>query len=152
MKLLDFLKSEGINYTISTHEPTYTAQQMAQAEHTPGSQVAKPVLVKVDGRYCLCVLAACCRIDFELLKHQTRAEQVLLANEAEMERIFIDCDIGAEPPIGKLYGMETIMDAQLAEDEQIKFQAGTHEQAVEISTDDFIKLTTPAVFEFAGHI
>jgi Ala-tRNA(Pro) deacylase len=152
MKLMEYLDSKGVSYETTQHRPTFTAQQMAAEEHVPGMNVAKPVVVKADKTYYLCVLPACCKIDMDQLKIQLGAKQLALADEEELSRLFEDCALGAEPPFGDLYGLETIMDAALESDPFIVFQAGSHELAVRMDLADYKKLAQPKVFKFSYHM
>lgn len=151
MRVIEFLDKEAVRYKQSEHPPTFTAQEMAAVEHEPGRFVAKPVIVKVDGKYLMCVLSACCKIDLGRLKDQLGAGSVELADETEIGRIFDDCELGAEPPFGNLYNLSTVMDKALEEDDHIKFQAGTHDKAISMSIDDYLILVQPKVLEFSYH-
>ncbi len=151
MKVVEFLDSKGVHYEMSQHRPTFTAQQMAAEEHVPGMAVAKPVVVKADTTYYLCVLPACCKIDFDALKRALKADAVVLADEDELAKLFDDCTLGSEPPFGHLYGLETLMDAALDEDTFIVFQAGTHELAIRMDLDDYKKLAQPRVLRYSYH-
>ena len=152
MKVLDFLNQNATRYEIRKHRPTFTAQQMAQEEHIHGMNVAKPVVVKADGIYYMCVIPACCKIDFDTLKSVLDAETIGLADESEMEKIFPDCQVGAEPPFGSLYCMPTILDDRLEDDEYIVFQDGSHDEAVKMDLADYIRIESPRVFSFSYHI
>ncbi|MEN8128216.1 MAG: YbaK/EbsC family protein [Planctomycetota bacterium] len=152
MKVIEFLDSKGVHYEMSQHRPTFTAQQMAAEEHVPGMNVAKPVVVKADETYYLCVLPACCKIDMDTLKSELGVGHVQLADEEEMTRLFGDCALGAEPPFGDLYGLETVMDATLEDDSFIIFQAETHELAIRMDLNDYKKLAVPRVFRFSYHM
>jgi Ala-tRNA(Pro) deacylase len=149
MKVVEFLETNSAKYEVTQHQPTYSAQQMAAAEHVPGREVAKPVLVKADGQYYMCVLPACCKVDLDALKQDLHVDQVVLAGEDEMSKLFADCELGAEPPFGNLYGLETLMDESLEADEHIVFQAGTHEQAIRIAMADYKELVSPLVLSFS---
>ena len=115
MKLMDFLDKISADYEVSEHRPTFTAQQMAAEEHTPGLKVAKPVIIKADGEFYMCVLPACYKIDFDTLKRLIGAREIELADESDLARLFEDCSLGAEPPFGVLYGLLTFMDKSLEE-------------------------------------
>jgi Ala-tRNA(Pro) deacylase len=149
MKVVEFLETNSAKYEVTRHQPTYSAQQMAAAEHVSVKEVAKPVLIKADGKYYMCVLPACCKVDLDALKQELRADQVALAGEDEMSKLFADCELGAEPPFGNLYGLETLMDESLEPDDQIVFQAGTHEQAIRMAILDYKELVSPQVLSFS---
>jgi len=152
MRIIEFLDNSAVRYEIREHPPAFTAQQMAAIEHEPGQYVAKPVIIKADGKYIMCVLSACYKIDMGALKSQLGANSVELAQEKEIGKIFNDCELGAEPPFGNLYDLPTIMDKALEKDDHITFQAGTHEKAIRINMDDYRKLVNPKVLEFSYHV
>jgi Ala-tRNA(Pro) deacylase len=152
MRVIKLLDESAISYEISEHPPAFTAQQMAAAEHEPGKYVAKPVIIKADDKYMMCVLSACYKIDLGALKNQLGAKSVELAREEEIGEIFDDCDLGAEPPFGNLYDLPTIMDKALEKDDHIAFQAGTHDKAIQMDMDDYRKLVKPKVLEFSYHM
>ncbi|MGA2172273.1 MAG: YbaK/EbsC family protein [Sedimentisphaerales bacterium] len=152
MQVLEYLKKSKVKYETREHKPTFSAQQMAAVEHEPGKFVVKPVIVKVDGKFAMCVLAACYKVDLGALKKQLGAKSVELAEEEEIGRLFGDCELGAEPPFGNLYEMPTIMDKALEADEHIMFQAGSHEKAIRMKMADYRKLAKPKVLEFSYHL
>jgi len=152
MQIKEYLNREHIDYQIWSHQPTFTAQQMAAEEHTPGMNVAKPVIVRGDERYYMCVLPACCRVDLEALRGQLGASEVHLATEEEMTQLFPDCEIGAEPPFGNLFGLPTLLDESLVPDDYIVCQAGKHDQAVRLSMKDYRQLVNPRVLTFGYHL
>lgn len=151
MGVTEFLDQKGVKYEIREHRPVFTAQQMASEEHAAGITVAKPVIVKADGKYYMCVLPACYKIDLDALRNQLGAKELDLADEKEMAKLFPDCALGAEPPFGNLYDLPTIMDKTLESDERILFQASTHEKAIRMGRADYQKLVQPKVLKFSYH-
>jgi len=149
MEITEYLNSERINYELYSHRPAFTSQQMAAEEHIPGMNVAKPVIVLADGKYYMCVLPACCKVDLEVLRSQLGANKVTLASEEEMAGLFPDCDLGAEPPFGNVFGLATLMDESLSSDEYIVCQAGRHNWAVRIGMRDYKELVSPQVLSFS---
>ena len=152
MNIVEYLKKVGVKHEVFQHRSAFTAQQMAAEQHIPGIKVAKPVIVKADNKYYMCVLPACCKIDLDNLKKQLGAKKLELADEKEMTKLFPDCSLGAEPPFGNLYDMTTVMDKMLEPDDEIVFQAGTHEQAVRLSMADYRKLVNPSILTFCYHL
>jgi Ala-tRNA(Pro) deacylase len=150
MDLRSFLDSAGCHYSWSRHGEAMHARALAQREHVHPGHVVKPVLVSVDGEYVLCALPATHRIDLALLQMEVGAEEIRLANEEELAGLCGDCEIGAEPPIGWLFGLPTFMDESLFDDGQVTFQAGNHREAVTMSFMDYFRLAKPAVGHF-GH-
>lgn len=151
MKISEYLDQSGIAYQVNEHHPTFTSQHLAAEEHEPGMYVAKPVIVKADDRYFMCVLSANHKINLGMLKEQLGAEKVELADEDEFSKLFSDCELGAEPPFGNLYDMETIMDSSLEGDDHITFQGGSHKTAITIEMEDYKRLVHPKVLNFSYH-
>ena len=151
MRVIDFLNKSGVKYELTKHPVAFSAQTMAAVAHEPGKYVAKPVLVKADGKFLLCILAASLKIDLQALKKSLGAKSVGLASEDDIGKLFPDCELGAQPPFGNLYDLPTIMDKSLEKDDHILFQAGSHEQAVRMSMADFRKLANPRIMEFSYH-
>lgn len=144
-KLKDFLDSNNIKYISITHSPVYTAQEIAASAHIPGKELAKTVIVKLDGKMAMVVLPASHRVAFDLLRDASGAGKVELAKEDEFKDMFPGCDIGAMPPFGNLYGMDVFASETLVEDEEIAFNAGTHTELIKMSYKDFEKLVRPKV-------
>lgn len=149
-KLKDYLDERHIRYAAIEHSRAYTAQEIAAAAHVPGKEMAKTVVVKIDGELVLAVLPASSRVDLALLKYTLGAESVELAAEEEFSRRFPDCEVGAMPPFGNLYGMQTYVADCLADDEKIAFNAGSHTELVRLAYEDFDNLVHPLMLEFTA--
>ncbi|MEN8127679.1 MAG: YbaK/EbsC family protein [Planctomycetota bacterium] len=149
MTVLEYLEAEHCDYRVTEHKPVYTAEQLATVEHVPACKVAKPVIVRADGRYYLCVLPADRRIDVYAVQKYLKAKNVRLASEHEMEYLFGDSELGAEAPFGNLYDLPTLMDKKLAKDKEIVFQAGSHDRSVWMNMKDYKKLANPGIFAFS---
>ena len=152
--MLDFrsyLERMGVRYLWSQHDTAYTAQDLAQREHISGERVVKPVLVQADGQFFLCALPASYYIDMEQLCEELRVNNAKLADESQLQNMFPECELGAEPPIGKLFGIPTMVDDSLIDELELTMQAGTHQDAVTMSAADYIKLTQPMIGHFARH-
>ena len=144
-KLRDFLDSNNIRYFIISHSPAYTAQEIAASAHVPGGELAKTVIVTIDGKLAMAVLPASYKLDFEKLKRAAGKGDVLLASEEDFADMFPGCEVGAMPPFGNLYGMQTYVAEELAEDQEIVFNAGNHMELLRLSFTDFEKLVKPLV-------
>jgi Ala-tRNA(Pro) deacylase len=147
--LKEYLESNNVHYEFIEHTPVYTAQEIAATAHIPGKQLAKTVMVKIDGEMAMAVLLAPYRVNFEHLKEQIGSERVELASEGEFKDRFPDCEPGAMPPFGNLYGMKVYADKNLAEETGIAFCAGAHGELIRISYKDFENLAQPEVIDFA---
>jgi len=152
MTVQSFLDEMGVRYRTSQHPTAYTAQDLASAEHVPGRQVIKPVVVKADGRFVMCVLPASYRVDLSALRAQLEADEVQLVDEGKLSELFPDCELGAEPPIGRLYDMPTIMDESLVSDARVTFQAGTHRDAVTMTLADYRRAAQAEMGYFGRHV
>jgi Ala-tRNA(Pro) deacylase len=119
--------------------------------HVPGRALAKTVMVKLDGRMAMAVLPSSCTVDFESLRRLTGAKEVKLADEQEFSERFPGCDVGAMPPFGNLYGMPVFVSDELAENDQIVFNAGTHTEVVKLAYRDYDRLVGPKILHFATH-
>lgn len=148
-KLREFLDSNGARYIVISHSPTYTAQEVAASVHIPGRELAKTVMVKTDGNMVMAVLPASYHVDLEMLRTETRSSKVELASEAEFSSLFPDCEVGAMPPFGNLYGVPVYVAEKLAEDEDIAFNAGTHHEVIRMGYGDFARLVQPHVLKFS---
>lgn len=152
MRLQNFLDQQGVSYRLSHHDPTYRSQDLAAAEHIPGRKVIKPVVVRADGHWVMCALPASHRVDMEELRDQLSADQVLLADEEALARLFPECELGAEPPIGRLYGMPTLMDESLTADDTVTFQAGTHTDSITMSLAEYRRVADAEIAHFGRHL
>ena len=152
MNLQSYLDEMGINYRSSKHAEAFTAQDLAAAEHIPGRKVIKPVVVRADGEFVMCALPASHRVDLSELRQQLQCEEVQLADEGALQEIFADCELGAAPPIGRLYGLPTLMDESLFADDRVTFQAGTHSDAVTMTLADYRRVAQPEVAYFGRHV
>lgn len=149
MNLPSYLDDQGVNYRLSHHAETYTSQDLAQCEHISGRRVVKPVLVKADGQFVLCALPASYKVDLMELRDQLCAKEVYLADESQLQQCFPDCQLGAAPPIGRIWGLPTLMDESLTAGNLVTFQAGTHDQAVTMTLAEYRRIAQPEMAHFA---
>ena len=149
-KLKQFLDSHNIKYVSIKHSEAYTAQEIAASAHIPGKELAKTVIVKIDGNMAMAVLPAGYKVEFQLLKEAAKANKVELASEEEFKDVFPDCEIGAMPPFGNLYGLEVFVAKTLAEDNEIAFNAGSHIELIKLAYKDFENLVNPKILKFSA--
>src|SRR6266487_3554081 len=147
-KLKDFLDGQKVKYVVITHSPAYTAQEVAASAHVSGKDMAKTVIVKLDGKPAMAVLPANRKIVLQDLRDITGTEQVRFATEDEFRSLFPDCETGAMPPFGNLYGMDVYVAPELAEEEEIAFNAGSHTELIKLAYRDFERLVKPKVMSF----
>lgn len=146
--LKDYLDREYAYYDVLPHPETFRAAAVAQALHTPEKEMAKVVILTVNERFVMTVLPASWQVDLHRLKTVFAAHQVRLATEDELKDLFPDCELGAMPPFGVLYGLPVYVDHSLTEDKEIVFEAGTHSEAIRMRYADFAALVFPVVAEF----
>jgi Ala-tRNA(Pro) deacylase len=147
-RLREFLEHNNIKYHTLTHAQVFTSQETAESAHISGKELAKTIMVKIDGNIAMAVLPSSYTIDFGRLKEAAGSENVELASEEEFEDLFPECETGAMPPFGNLYGMEVFVDEQLGEDEEISFNAGTHTELIRLAYKDFERLVHPRKAQF----
>ena len=144
-KLQEYLDEHHVRYVLLKHSPAFTAQEVAAAAHIPGREMAKTVVVKLDGEMALVALPAPEMVRMKHLKAETGVSQVELASEGEFKARFPDCEAGAMPPFGNLYDMDTFVEESLAEDEEIAFNAGTHTEVIRMAFADYLELVRPRI-------
>jgi len=148
-KLKAFLDDHHISYIHIEHSPAFTAQEIAASAHIPGREIAKTVMVKIDGAMAMAVLPATRKLDLELLQRAADARDVRLASERDFRDSFPDCELGAMPPFGNLYGMRVFADGSLELDDHIAFNAGSHADLIQMKFDDFVRLVNPIIARLA---
>ena len=149
-KLKEFLDTQNIKYVTISHSKAYTAQGIAALTHISGKELAKTVIMKIDDALAMAVLPASYNVDLSLLKATAGAKTVALAGETEFKDQFPDCESGAMPPFGNLYGMPVLAEESLAKDKEVAFNAGTHSELIRLSWEDFVRLVKPRVLKFSG--
>ena len=142
-KLKEFLDKAGVKYIVVSHAPAYTAQEIAASAHIPGRELAKTVMVKLDGRMAMAVLPASYVVDFGKLKQMAGASKAELASEDEFRDLFPESEVGAMPPFGNLYDIPVYVESSLEEDEEIAFNAGSHKELFRMAYKDFAGLVQP---------
>lgn len=149
-KLKAYLDSNDVEYITISHSKAYTAQKVATSARIPGKELAKTVIVKLDGQMAMAVLPASYQVDFEQLKTASGAKKVKISSEDEFKDRFPDCELGAMPPFGNLYDMEVFVAKSLAEDEEIAFNACSHTELIKMKYKDFDKLAKPKILKFSA--
>ena len=144
-RLHRLLDESHVDYQTIAHAPTYSAQQTAAAAHVPGRELAKAVIVDIDGKLAMVVQNAASMVSLGRVKAATGARDVHLASEQEFREWFPDCELGAMPPFGNLYGMEVFVTEALTKDEEIAFNAGSHTELIRLRYGDFARLAHPIV-------
>ena len=142
-RITEFLNGNRVKYAIITHSPAYTAQEVAASVHVPGQELAKTVVVNIDGEMVMAVVPATRWVDLTTLRLVTAANYAEITEEAAFAERFDGCQLGAMPPFGNLFGMNTFVDRSLARDEFISFNAGSHTEVISMRFADFRRLVHP---------
>ena len=148
-RLQEFLDKQQVKYVVISHSRAFTTQEIAAATHIPGKELAKPVIVEVDGTMAMAVVPGSQKVDLAMLRDALGATRVTLAQETAFKDRFPERDPGAMPPFGNLYGMPVYVADSLTEDEEIAFNAGSHTELVKMSYRDFERLVQPQIMHFA---
>ena len=147
-KIKQFLDEHKVKYTIISHSAAYTAQEIAESAHIPGRELAKTVVVDIDDKKAMVVQPATSMVNLGRLKKAIGATHVSLAEEKDFQTLFPDCEVGAMPPFGNLYGMDVYVSESLTLDDEIAFNAGSHTELIRLAYSDFASLVEPKVVSF----
>jgi Ala-tRNA(Pro) deacylase len=145
----NYLEQNHARYSVIPHRPAYTAQQEAAAAHVPGAAWAKSVVCMANDELILAVVPAPCMVDFDRLKRTIDADSVRLALESEFLAAYRECEPGAMPPFGSLFGQRVVVDTVLASDPEIVFSGGSHGDAIRMPYREFERLSRPTIAKFA---
>ena len=148
-RVKQYLDEKGVDYEHVEHAPVYTAQEVAQAVHRPGREIAKAVIVRDEQGFAMAVLPATRKVDLDALRQAIGRSKLRLATEDEFEDLFPHCETGAMAPFGNLYDMPVFVDQSLREDESITFNAGTHADAIRMPYSTYERLVNPVVAAFS---
>jgi Ala-tRNA(Pro) deacylase len=146
----DFLEQQHARYAVSSHPDAYTAQEEAAAAHVPGREWAKAVVCFADDQPILAVVPAPFAVDLSSLQYALQARSIRLARESEFKGLYRDCETGAMPPLGPLYGQRVVVDKRLTEDSEVSFSAGSHHDAIRMAYREFERVAQPTVAEFSS--
>ena len=148
-KLKTFLDENKVKYISVQHSSAYTAQEIAAIAHIPGKDLAKTVIIKINGKMAMAVLPASYKVSFDNLKETLGVTEARLAYEQEFIDKFPDCEVGAMPPFGNIYGIEVYVAESLAEEEEIAFNACSHTELIKMKFSDFERLVQPKRIKFS---
>ncbi|MGH8643428.1 MAG: aminoacyl-tRNA deacylase [Gammaproteobacteria bacterium] len=145
--LKNFLDEHRVKYVSIYHSSAYTAQEIAEASHVPGKEMAKTVMVKLDGELAMVVVPASRQVNFQRLREAIGANAAVLATEDEFRDRFPGCELGAMPPFGNLYGLPVFVSRALTEDKEIAFNAGSHTEIIKLSFQEYSHLVAPRLID-----
>ena len=148
--LTKFLDEHNVAYTVISHSPAYTAQGIAALAHIPGRELAKTVIVSLDQKLAMAVLPAKFQVDLVSLRRAAKTRMVSLTTEEDFKDRFPECETGAMPPFGNLFGLAVFADESLEKDKEIVFNAGNHRELIRMAWADFKKLAEPIVVRLAA--
>jgi len=142
-QLKQYLDDHGVQYVSIEHSVAYTAKEIAERVKIKGDQMAKTVVVNLDGCMSMVVLPASCRIRWDRFMKAMGTELVSLATEDEFKDRFPSCEVGAMPPFGELFDMPLYMYEGFDECGEIAFRAGSHHEVIKMSLSDYVSLAHP---------
>lgn len=142
-RLKEFLDNNDIKYLTINHSLAFTAVDIAKSVHIASKEMAKTVIIKVDGELAMAVVPANFKVDMPTLQAALESDNVQLATEQEFTKRFPDCEVGAMPPFGNLYDMEVYVAESLTEDKKIAFNAGSHSEVIQMEYRDYEALVKP---------
>ncbi|MDZ7778964.1 MAG: YbaK/EbsC family protein [Gemmatimonadota bacterium] len=148
-RLKEFLDEHDVKFVTISHSQAFTAQEVAAAAHVPGKEMAKTVMVKLNGDTAMVVLPAPDQVSIEHLKEAAGTDRAEIASEQEFADLFPSCELGAMPPFGNLWDLTVFVDERLREDEHITFNAGSHTELMRLPYTDFERLVNPVVGRFS---
>jgi len=151
-KMREFLNKNDIRCVTVQHSPAFTTQAVAASAHVPSKEMAKTVMLDIDGKMAMAVLPSSFQVNFEQLKEALNAGSISLMHERDFKDRFPDCEPGAMPPFGNLYGMPVFVAESLAEDEHIAFSAGSHHEVVLMTYADYQRLVAPSIVQFTTEV
>lgn len=148
-KLKAYLDDANVKYLTISHSSAFTSQDIAASAHVSGKEFAKTVMIKIDGEMAMAVLPASYHIDFDSLRRVFGTKNVTQATEPEFKDRFPDCEVGAMPPFGNLYGMDVYVAEPMANNKEIAFNAGSHTELIRLSYADYERLVKPRILKFS---
>lgn len=148
-RIKEYLDSHRVKYVIITHSMAFTAQEIAASVHISGNEMAKTVIIKVDGKMAMAVLPATYMVNFRILSDIVGSQNIELATENEFQLRFPECEVGAMPPFGNLWNMEVFVSERLAYNSNIVFNAGSHTELVRMAYIDYEFLVKPHIINYA---
>ena len=150
--LLHYLNSNKVDFQVMEHDPAFSAHDVAVATHVPEGEMAKAIVVRIDDHLWMAVLRSDQRINQQMIRRVFGARNVHLAHEEDLDVLFPDCQLGAMPPFGHLYGLPVMVEERLAEDDEIVFNACSHTRSVKMKFKDFRRLAKPVIAAFADSL
>ncbi len=150
-RLKEFLDQNKVRYSVQSHMTAYTASGVASAAHVKGREMAKTVMVLADSKLVMLVVPSSTHIKIRMVKTALRAHDVSLASEKDFAHVFPDCEVGAMPPFGNLYGVPVYVDEALTKDKEIAFNAGNHRELMRLRYPDYERVVSPILVNVASH-
>jgi Ala-tRNA(Pro) deacylase len=151
-RLRDVLRHARARFEVLTHAEVYTAQERAAAARVAGGRLAKVVVVQDEDEdwFGLAVVPAAASLDVQALRALTGRPHLRLAKEKDFAPLFPDCEPGAMPPFGQLYGMTAFLDSSLADEPEFVFEAGTHREEIKMPMGEYLRVEEPAIASVAA--
>lgn len=148
-RIREYLDSQKVPHEWIHHPQAFTSQEVAHSIHVSGKHLAKTIVLEGDGKLLMAVIPASHRLNLQDLRGAVEVKQLVMLQESELAKLFPDCELGAIPPLGTLYGVDVWVDRVLAQSDEIIFCAGSHADCVRMSYSDFFDLVKPQIGRFS---
>lgn len=149
-RIAEYLESQHVPFERLSHPQAFAAQEVAYSLHISGKQLAKAVVLKADDNPVMVVLPASHRLSIKDLRGLLDVHRLEMTSETELAAIFPDCELGAIPPFGNLYGMAVWVDQACSDSEEIVFCAGSHIDCLRMKYSDYAKAVSPHTGRFSA--
>jgi len=148
-RIRDYLDSQNVSYEQLHHSQAFTGQEVAHSLHLSGRRLAKTLVLEGDGKVVMIVIPASHRLNLQELRAALEVNRLEMLPESALVKLFPDCELGAIPPFGSLYGIEVWVDRTVCDSEEIVLCAGTHEDCIRMKYSDFARVAKPRLGRFS---
>ncbi|NCC71391.1 hypothetical protein EOM09_07470 [bacterium] len=148
-KIIEFLEENKIEYKKIHHKPTPTSEDSARERGEDIKIGGKALVLKINKEFKIFVLSASLKLDSKKIKEYLKIKKVRFATKEELFEL-TGLFPGAVPPFGKpTINLDLYIDESILNNKKIAFNAGSLEDSVIISTEDYIKIAKGEIFKFS---
>ena len=135
----DLLDERGVTFEVIPHDQAYTSIAEATALGIAADEVLKALVLDTPSGNALAVVPGSRRLDMRSVEKALGAKHIRLATEEEIEKGFPGNELGALPPIGSLFGVQTLVDPEVMDHDTVVFAAGSQMESVKLRTEDLFR-------------
>ena len=147
-RLIQTLDAAGVVYDLTHHEPVYTSAQAASVRGTPLCSGAKAIILKCDHGFVMVVMPADRIMKGSAVRKFLHSRRLRFASKEELLEL-TGLTPGAVPPFGSLFGLRTVCDRRLGENQRINFNAGSHGNSLQLDYQAWVKVESPEFADFS---